>query len=511
MEIRDYLFVKTRIMSKSKWLLLACLFFVLSKTYAQNAEKKWAVGLLGGKTEYAGDLGFAPFHFNQPFFWNIGVKGSRYLNPSFNVALQATFGNHGYWEFENTTTSFRNHMFQTYASVEYKFANGYILPEDFILNPYLFAGLGFTSHNQIKGAASNFDMSIPLGLGLELRADKNWSLFWQSTIGFTTGDQVDLTKSKIMDAFMLHQIGVKISLGKAKDKVEEDIVEEEDTDKDGLPNSEDDCPTEKGTAANSGCPDTDEDGILDKDDDCPEVAGLQKFAGCPDTDKDGIQDSEDDCPEIAGKIELQGCPDTDGDGIADKDDKCPNQKGLAQFEGCPDTDKDGIIDSEDDCPDLAGSVANKGCPDTDGDGIIDEKDHCPETPGVAENSGCPKVEDKVKEVFDEALKGIQFNTNLTSIKKESFVILDKVAAVMTKYKDAKLTIEGHTDNQGADASNKTLSQGRAQEVLNYLVKKGISIDRMTAKGYGEEKPLADNATATGRAQNRRVEFILDFD
>ncbi len=84
-----------------------------------------------------------------------------------------------------------------------------------------------------------------------------------------------------------------------------------------------------------------------------------------DRDKDGVPDSLDQCPDVAGLLELHGCPDTDGDGIADKDDKCPNVAGVAKYDGCPvpDSDGDGVNDDEDQCPTVAGTVANHGCPE----------------------------------------------------------------------------------------------------------------------------------------------------
>ncbi|RZJ49505.1 MAG: OmpA family protein, partial [Chryseobacterium sp.] len=88
-----------------------------------------------------------------------------------------------------------------------------------------------------------------------------------------------------------------------------------------------------------GCPDTDGDGVPDKDDQCPDVAGPVENNGCPwpDTDGDGVIDKDDACPTVAGPAENNGCPwpDTDGDGILDKDDACPTVPGLPEYNGCP--------------------------------------------------------------------------------------------------------------------------------------------------------------------------------
>ena len=107
-------------------------------------------------------------------------------------------------------------------------------------------------------------------------------------------------------------------------------------------------------AINFGGKDTDKDGVYDRHDDCPSVPGLPEFNGCPDDDGDGIENSKDACPNAAGLLEFNGCPDSDGDGIADPNDACPDVAGLAKFKGCPDSDGDGIEDGKDSCPNEAG-------------------------------------------------------------------------------------------------------------------------------------------------------------
>ncbi|HNS46629.1 MAG TPA: OmpA family protein, partial [Bacteroidales bacterium] len=260
-----------------------------------------------------------------------------------------------------------------------------------------------------------------------------------------------------------------------------------------------------------GCPvDADKDGIPDYLDKCVTVAGIETFNGCPDTDGDGIQDSEDDCPSVKGTAAFRGCPDTDGDGIKDADDKCPTVKGIALFEGCPDTDGDGIADADDQCPNDKGPKELKGCPDTDGDGIVDIDDKCPTVAGIVENKGCPAVKEETQKVFDQALRGINFETAKDVIKVSSYPILDNVVNIMQENPEYNLEINGHTDSQGDDASNMDLSQRRANAVKKYLTDKGISATRMVAKGFGETLPVESNDTAAGRAQNRRVEFKVFF-
>lgn len=230
--------------------------------------------------------------------------------------------------------------------------------------------------------------------------------------------------------------------------------------------------------------DTDGDGIFDSRDKCPTVPGVAKYEGCPvpDTDKDGILDDKDKCPEMAGYPELDGCP-------------------------YPDRDKDGVTDNKDRCPDEPGSTKNDGCPitDRDGDGVPDGEDRCPDTPGPASNYGCPE---DVRTKLTYIAKNIYFNTNKATLQQISYEPLNQLADILNRHPNARLTIEGHTDNTGSNAYNTKLSNDRAKAVLDYLVSKGIDVSRLTSVGYGEDKPVTTNNTAEGRTLNRRVELKL---
>jgi len=110
--------------------------------------------------------------------------------------------------------------------------------------------------------------------------------------------------------------------------------------------------------------------------------------------------------------------------------------------------------------------------------------------------------------LERAIKLVQFETGKDVLLQKSYAVLDEVVSVMNQYSEYSLNIAGHTDNQGDDKLNQELSERRAKRCYDYLVSKGVAATRMAHAGYGETKPVADNKTADGRSQNRRVEFEL---
>ena len=259
-------------------------------------------------------------------------------------------------------------------------------------------------------------------------------------------------------------------------------------------------------AVNFGGKDTDKDGIYDRHDDCPSVPGLAEFNGCPDDDGDGIENSKDACPNDAGLLEFNGCPDSDGDGIADPNDACPEVAGLAKFKGCPDSDGDGIEDGKDSCPNEAGLRKYNGCPDSDGDGIADPNDKCPTDAGPADNAGCPNPTAEAIEMLNELGAVVQFEFNKSNLRDDAIDLLLSVYEIMSKYGNTSFMIEGHTDTSGPKAFNKKLSLERAESVKSHLVSKGVEGDRLSTTGFGEDNPKESNSTRKGRIANRRVEF-----
>lgn len=209
--------------------------------------------------------------------------------------------------------------------------------------------------------------------------------------------------------------------------------------------------------------------------------------------------------ELFGTI---GCP---GKGLLDQ--ACPKPVAAPKADPAPakpapaapvdgDDDRDGVPNSKDKCPNSpAGQKVNAdGCEmDSDGDGIVDSKDVCPSVFAKTDN-GCPAV-------APLNLKGVNFDNDSAVLRADASTTLDQAAESLKSWGNVKVEVAGHTDSRSSDAYNMTLSQNRANAVRDYLVGKGVAADRLTAKGYGESQPVADNATEEGRALNRRVELV----
>jgi outer membrane protein OmpA-like peptidoglycan-associated protein len=272
--------------------------------------------------------------------------------------------------------------------------------------------------------------------------------------------------------------------------------------------------------------DSDLDGVRDWLDRCPAtpLGAKVDVHGCPiDSDGDGVFDGLDKCPGTPRgcTIDANGCPqDADGDGVCDGLDQCAGTPHGATVDakGCPrDTDGDGVLDGIDRCDNTVKgcTIDSVGCSqDTDGDGVCDGIDRCPNTPAGlrVDPNGCPiEVSVKETELLDTGtirLQNIEFDTNKSTIKPESFGVIDTVAMILQQYPTLLIEIGGHTDNKGSKALNDTLSDSRAAAVLNYIRQKFpmIRADQFSSKGYGMNVPIAPNTSALGRAKNRRVEF-----
>jgi len=121
--------------------------------------------------------------------------------------------------------------------------------------------------------------------------------------------------------------------------------------------------------------------------------------------------------------------------------------------------------------------------------------------------GGVKYYDRVLSEGKIIVNGIKFDTNKATLKAESMGPINKIYQLMQKQPDLNFSVEGHTDSDGDDASNMTLSKARGKSVMNKLIEMGISANRLKSNGFGERKPLDNNSTPEGKANNRRVEFV----
>jgi len=323
-----------------------------------------------------------------------------------------------------------------------------LLSDKYCINPFITAGLGAA---KFKGYYSAF---APIGAGMQFRILNNVFLMANSQY------RIPLTENGAYHFY--HSMGVAASLKKRETPKPVEVI-----------------------VPPVVVLDRDADGVLDADDKCPDVPGIAALQGCPDKDGDAIADADDACPDVTGLLKYKGCPipDTDGDGINDELDKCPSVKGVARYQGCP-------------------------IPDTDADGVNDEEDKCPNRAGPVSNQGCPEITKEVIEKINFAAKNIFFATGSFKLLPKSYKSLDEVAMILKSDDLLQIQIDGHTDAQGDDAKNMTLSENRAKAVKDYLVSKGVTEARTASTGYGETKPVADNKAAAGRAKNRRVELTV---
>ncbi|MEY4577342.1 MAG: hypothetical protein RL701_2045 [Pseudomonadota bacterium] len=228
-------------------------------------------------------------------------------------------------------------------------------------------------------------------------------------------------------------------------------------------------------------------------------------------------------------------PDHDGQGTSEKllekqrEELDPNATAQPENPGAVEN-VDQVDDAErsqairegyDACPtlpeDYDGIEDDDGCPegDSDGDGVLDYLDKCAHEDetinGFEDDDGCPD-EGPAQIIIEggkiQILETIRFRPNSSEIESSSYPVMDQIALALRKHRELeRVEIGGYTDNTGPYEFNMQLSRARARSVRQYLLARGIAPDRLTAAGYGPQKPIGDNNTEEGRSKNRRVEFV----
>lgn len=235
-----------------------------------------------------------------------------------------------------------------------------------------------------------------------------------------------------------------------------------------------------------------------------------------DSDGDGVTDDLDRCPATAAgiKVDSHGCElDSDGDGVVNSADNCPQTVAGAAVDarGCElDSDGDGVVDSADRCPGTSAGVAvdRSGCEaDSDGDGVVDRLDQCPATP-----RGTPVQANGCERFGKLTLDGTLFGSDSAELTPAAQQTLNALAERLRRAGGtlSRIVITGHTDNSGRAAHNRTLSLRRAAAVRHYLTSVGeVQAAQIEVRGVGSNEPVASNATAAGRAKNRRVDISIE--
>ncbi len=395
--------------------------------------------------------------------------------------------------------------------------------------PYVFAGVGLVHFNPLnqsdlalprnaQNEYSHFTTEIPVGAGFQTMISDATGIGLQVVYHSLGTDNLDDLKSGGNDYFWSFGLNI-ISFLKPVNN---------DWDGDGLTNDEE---IQLGTDPHN--PDTDGDGLRDGEEVHVYHTDPLKF----DTDGDGLSDGDEVLKYHTDPLKY----DTDGDGLSDGDEvlryhtdplnKDTDGDGLTdgdevlKYHTDPlnkDTDGDGLTDGDE----VLKYHTDPLKKDTDGDGLTDGdevlKYHTDPLKLDTDGGGMPDGKEvqlglNPLDPSDDVpiinvgeriiLEGVNFETGKTTLLPAAKNILDQVAASLLAAPTAEVAIHGHTDNVGGAKYNMQLSVGRAEAVKAYLVSKGIAASRITTKGFGFTKPIADNSTAAGRAKNRRIEFI----
>ncbi len=376
--------------------------------------------------------------------------------------------------------------------------------------PYFYAGMGALQY-KVKNlpisvspkSVNQKDWAgiIPAGIGITKKLNETVSLEITGGVTYSLTDNLNYYRAgKPTDAY--YSLGLGIIFTSSDD--------DKDFDTDGLTNGK-----EKALGTDPKNPDTDNDGLKDGEEvnkfktnslnadsdndelkDGEEINRYKTDPLNPDTDKDGLEDGEEVTKYKTDSLN----PDTDNDGL--KDGEEVNRYKTAPLN--PDTDNDGLKDSEE----VTKYKTDPLKADTDGGTVNDGKEIAGGTNPLNPNDDVPKKEEiKVEVGKSIVLEGIVFKTGSAKISEESADILEIAYNTLEQNPEIEVEIQGHTDNVGKSAYNKTLSQKRADAVKKFLVEKGINESRITTKGYGFDKPLVPNTTPENRQMNRRIEFF----
>ena len=394
------------------------------------------------------------------------------------------------------------------------------------INPYGYFGAGMikwkvndqpTLSSSSTPEEDGFDLFLPFGVGFEIKLTNSLLLDISGGYNYSFTDNLDYYISQEDDGYWNAGIGL-VFTGESGSS---------DSDMDGLTLDQ-----EKTIGTDPENPDSDGDGLID---------GLEfnQYKTNPlgqDSDMDGLNDND----EVRNYTTNPNKMDTDSDGLSDGDEvikyktdplrEDSDNDGISDFDEITKTKSNPTKSDSDDDGLKDGDELNKyktliNNNDSDNDGITDGDEVFKyNTNPLKEDTDEGTVSDKVEVdrgtnplnpeddvILDMSapivLEGVTFATGSADLTPESEYILKRALATINVYPDMTVEIRGHTDNVGRASSNLKLSERRANSVRNWLINKGVDPNRVVAKGYGEQNPLADNNSAEGRRLNRRIEFV----
>lgn len=459
----------------------------------------FGLGLSAGLHKFGGDIQDGNAFPGAETPWKIGGNLHAYLRLGRigdNFTVISLMGRIGYHPLEGkynpnagTEFSFKDNVMQFSLGLQAQ-----LFPKSDI-RPFVQLGVGFISfkpevttqgasmlarYNAFKGSGTSSGGFYGAG-GLLYDISESMDIFASFEKNITFTDNIDEYVSNIKDNWGSINLGLMLYFGREEKKVEEPpkpVVT--DTDGDGLLDT-DEQTIYKTDHKNK---DTDGDKLIDGD----EVKTHKTDPLNKDTDGDRLIDGDEVLTHKTNPLKK----DTDGDGCIDGDEVLDMKTNPLK------TDTDG--DELTDCDERNIYKTNPLIVDTDGDGVNDGRE--------VKNGTDPLKADvlKVTETGNIVLEGITFETNKAIIRPESEETLIKAFNTLKAYPEIKVEIQGHTDDVGKDAANQKLSDARANSVMQWLLAKGTSASRMTAKGFGETQPRVPNTSAENRSLNRRIEF-----
>ncbi len=511
-------------MTKSP-LLLSCVVCALvlahSTSDAQHLLGRWSLTVEGGANYWVADYdhlktgpgGQVVVRFGFSKYVGIGIAGGYEVLKTFNDKDFGPGSLHDYMRIDGVPVSLNFYI--------------HFFPKG-TFNPYVYAGAGLFMYKRtgFSGAPAVYPVDglwrasgiVPIGMGFEAFTSSRVAV--DVSAGFHVFNRsVDARPTSPLKGFATAKIGLTFYLNSSDD---------DDDDNDGLTNAEE---RRYGTDPNN--PDTDGDGLTDGE----EVKRYHTNPLNPDTDGDGLSDGEEVHKYHTDPTKW----DTDGDGLSDGDEVFKYHTNPLN----PDTDGDGLTDGEEvlkyhtdplkvdtdgdgltDWEEVKIYHTDPLNPDTDGDGLTDgDEVHLyhtdplnPDTDGGGVDDGTevkrgsnpldprddfPMVLEKGKTLV---LSGVNFETGSAVLTPGSDAVLERAFFALTSNPQIRIEIAGYTDNVGDSRSNQRLSLRRADAVSTWLVRKGIGATRIITVGMGDRDPVAPNATAEGRAKNRRIEF-----